>query len=269
MDQRPIGIFDSGLGGLTAAKVLEEILPGENLIYFGDSANAPYGTRQRPELKMLATANAAFLQGFDCKAVLVACGTVSSNAMDVLRERFPMPFFGVLDAACRAAAERTRTKRVAVIATEATVGSGAFERKLKQLDGSLDVFSKACPSLVAVTEQGHLERGDAAGIAAVAGELAPVKAWGPDVLIMACTHFPLLQDIIADYMGADVTLLSVGAETAKELKAHLTANGMLAERTAGERRWFTSGDPAKFSECAGLFLGHGVTAEPKNGGSVR
>ena len=260
MDQRPIGIFDSGLGGLTAAKALEEILPGENLIYFGDSANAPYGTRSREELSRLACANAEFLRGFDCKAVLVACGTVSSNAMDVLREAYDLPFFGVIDAACRKAAERTGTKRVAVIATEATVKSGAFEKKLRQLDGTLEVFSKACQSLVSVAEDGHFAPGDEAGIAAVAAELAPVRDWGPDVLILACTHFPLLQEIIADYMGSGTALLSVGAETAQELKERLAADGMLAGRALGERRWFTSGDPVRFAAQAEVFLGHPICA---------
>lgn len=265
MDQRPIGIFDSGLGGLTAAKTLEEILPGENIIYFGDSANAPYGTRSREELAKLACANAAFLRGFDCKAVLVACGTVSSNAMDVLREKFDLPFFGVIDAACRRAAELTKTKRVAVIATEATVKSGAFEKKLKQLDSTLAVFSKACQSLVTVAEAGHFAPGDPAGIAAVAAELAPVRDWAPDVLILACTHFPLLQEIIADYMGSGAALLSVGTETARELKERLTADGMLAERGLGERQWFTSGDPAAFAAQAEVFLGHPIRAGSRFG----
>ena len=269
MDQRPIGIFDSGLGGLTAAKALAEIMPGENLIYFGDSANAPYGTRPRSELVQLAAANAAFLQRFDCKAVLVACGTVSSNAMDVLHGKFDVPFFGVIDAACRSAAAQTRTKRVAVIATEATIKSGAFAAKLMQLDGSLEVFSKACQSLVTVAEEGHFAPGDAVGTAAVAEELAPVRAWHPDVLIMACTHFPLLQEIVADYMGSEVRLLSVGEETARALKTYLTENDMLAARTAGECRWFTSGDPARFSECAEVFLGCPIRAERQDGGETK
>ena len=269
MDQRPIGIFDSGLGGLTAAKALAEMMPGENLIYFGDSANAPYGTRQRSELAQLATANAAFLQRFDCKAVLVACGTVSSNALDVLQGKFDFPFFGVLDAACRTAVEQTKAKRVAVIATEATIKSGAFEAKLKQLDGSLEVFSKACQSLVAVAEAGHFAPSDVVGMAAVAEELAPVRAWNPDVLILACTHFPLLQEIIAEYMGGGVTLLSVGAETAKTLMDYLAENAMTADRAAGECRWFTSGDPRLFSECAEVFLGRPIRAERKDGGETK
>lgn len=261
MDQRPIGIFDSGLGGLTAAKALEEILPGENLIYFGDNRNAPYGTRSRGELAKLAAANAAFLRGFDCKAILVACGTVSSNVMEALRERLDVPVCGVLERACRDAAARTRTGRIAVIATEATIHSGAYERTLRRLDSGLEVFSKACQSLVMVAEQGHFVPGDPVGQAAVAAELEPVKAWGPDVLILACTHFPLLSDAIAGEMGPDTALVSVSASAARELKELLTAEGLLARRQTGERRWFTSGAPADFSAYAALFLGHGIHAE--------
>jgi glutamate racemase len=268
MDQRPIGVFDSGLGGLTAAKALEELMPGEDLIYYRDSANAPNGTRSREELAQLATANAAFLQRFDCKAVLVACGTVSSNAIDLLRARFDFPFFGVIDAAARAALQATKTGRIAVIATEATVNSGAFERKLRAL-GAEAVFSKACQSLVAVTEAGHLAPDDPAVVAAVSAELAPVRDWAPDTLILACTHFPLLEPAIAAELGAGVRLLSCGAEAARDLRAYLEENGATAARSAGTQRYFTSGDPAYFSACAARFLGRPITAErKKDGGSA-
>ena len=261
MDQRPIGIFDSGLGGLTAAKALEEILPGENLIYFGDNRNAPYGTRSRAQLERLAAANAGFLRGFDCKAILVACGTVSSNAMDFLRARFDLPICGVLERACRDAVALTRTGRVAVIATDATVHSGAYERELRRLDSGVEVFSKSCQSLVMVTERGHFAQDDPVGRAAVAEELAPVKAWGPDVLILACTHCPLLSDAIAELMGPDTTLVSVSASAARELKELLTAKEMLADGRAGSGRWFTSGDAAEFASYATAFLGHGIHVE--------
>jgi len=260
MDHRPIGIFDSGLGGLTAAKALEEIMPGEHLIYFGDSANAPYGTRTRDDLARLACANADFLRGFDCKAILVACGTVSSNAMNVLRGKYNVPFFGVIEAACRRACEVSRTRRVAVIATEATIRSDAFAGALRAIDGELAVFSKPCQSLVTVCEAGHFSLGDPVGAAAVADELAPVRAWEPDVLILACTHFPLLQPVIAQYMGGDVTLLSVGEETARELKAALTAENRLSSDAEGAREWYTSGDADYFSAQAEIFLGHPIQA---------
>lgn len=261
MDPRPIGIFDSGLGGLTAVKALAELLPAENLIYFGDSANAPYGTRPREELVGLAKANARFLSGFDCKAILVACGTVSSNAMESLRAAFPeTPFFGVIEAPCRRAAALTKTKRVAVIATEATVRSGAFARELSSQDGDIQVFSDACQSLVPLAEQGCFG-GGAPARKAVEAELAGVKRWGPDVLLLACTHFPLFESEISAFLGPEVRLLSVGAEAALALRDYLVENGLLASRSAGECRWFTSGNPADFSAMGARFLGRPVTAE--------
>ena len=260
MDPRPIGIFDSGLGGLTAAKALEEILPGENLIYFGDSANAPYGTRGPEELLRLAAANAAFLRGHDVKAILVACGTVSSTVIGEIRKSCPVPMFDVVGAACETAV-RSGAKRVAVAATEATIRSDAFARRLKKLDPGIETFSKACQSLVTTVERGHFCRGDRFAEEAVAAELAPIRDYGPDTLILACTHFPLLSEIIADYLGHDVRLLSVGAETAKALKEYLRQNGMLSGQEKGERRWFTSGSPAEFSEFAEIFLGHKVRPE--------
>lgn len=260
MDQRPIGIFDSGLGGLTAAKALEEILPGENLVYFGDSANAPYGVREKDELLTLGTANAAFLCGFDVKAILVACGTVSSNVLDKVEKQFPVPFFGVLDAPCISAA-RCSAGRVAVAATEATIRSGAFARRLEALRPGLEVFSKACQSLVVTVERGHFCPGDGVAEAAVAAELAPVRDFRPDTLVLACTHFPLLREAVAAYMGEGVTLLDAGAESAKALRAYLAENGMLAYRERAEHRWFTSGSIAEFSEFAEIFLGHKVRPE--------
>lgn len=268
MDPRPIGIFDSGLGGLTAAKTLEEILPGENLIYFGDSANAPYGTRTRPELAALAAGCAGFLAGFNVKAVLVACGTVSSNAMDSLRERFNLPFFGVLEPACAAAARRFPTGRIAVAATEATVRSGAFQRTVQRLAPGAAVCSVACQSLVTVVEQGHFSPGDPVAEAAVRAELAPVRDFAPDALVLGCTHFPLLVEAIGAYLGPEAALLSVGEEAARALRAHLAAEGLLADRTEGVRRYFTSGDPADFSAKAAQFLGHPITAERHRAGSA-
>ena len=262
MDQRPIGVFDSGLGGLTAAKTLEALLPGENLIYFGDSRNAPYGTRPREELARLATANAAFLRSFDCKAVLVACGTVSSNVMDVIAGRFPdLPFFGVIDAACDRAACASRSGRIAVSATEATVRSGAFSRAIRARRPEAAVFSKPCQSLVALAEQGRFAADDPLAIAAVEAEFAPIRDAQPDVLLLACTHFPLFRDAIARYMGPDTALLSVGEETARALADTLRERDMLAQRGEGTRRWFTSGPCEDFERLGAIFLGHPITAE--------
>ena len=262
MDQRPIGVFDSGLGGLTAARTLEALLPGENIIYFGDSRNAPYGTRAIPALRTLAAANAGFLRSFDCKAILVACGTVSSNAMEHLRKVYPeVPFFDVIDAACDAAAQCAGRGPVAVAATEATVRSGAFERALHDRRGDARVISKACQSLVALAEQGHFAPEDPLAKAAVEAEFAPLRDAQPEALLLACTHFPLFAPLISACMGPETRLLSVGEETAKALAAWLGAQNALAQRAEGERRYFTSGDPAEFARLGAVFLGHTITAE--------
>jgi glutamate racemase len=262
MDQRPIGVFDSGLGGLTAAKTLEEILPDENLIYFGDSRNAPYGVRPRGELAELAAANAAFLRRFGCKAVLVACGTVSSNAMDVLTARYPgLPFFGVIDAACDRACAASPRGRIAVAATEATIRSGAFTRALLARRPEASVSARSCQPLVALAEQGHFSADDPIARAAVELEFAELRAQQPDTLLLACTHFPLFRETIAEYMGADVTLLSAGEEAAKLLKAALAEKNALARRAEGTRRWFTSGSTEEFDRLGALFLGHPIHSE--------
>ena len=262
MDQRPIGVFDSGLGGLTAAKTLEEILPGENLVYFGDSRNAPYGVRTRSELAALAAANAAFLRSFGCKAILVACGTVSSNAMDVLTDRWPdLPFFGVIEAACERAAACSEGSRIAVAATEATVRSGAFSRALLALRPDAAVLEKPCQSLVSLAEQGHFSAGDPLARDAVEREFAEIRDFRPDTLLLACTHFPLFRESISAYMGSGTELLSVGEETARALKRTLAARGALAERENGTRRWFTSGSIQEFERLGAMFLGHAIRAE--------
>ncbi len=262
MDQRAIGVFDSGLGGLTAARVLEETLPFENLIYFGDTANMPYGPRDREDIIRLAVQNAEFLLKSDVKAILVACGTVSSNALDMLRERFDVPFFGVIEAAAISASEATETGRVGVIATEASIRSGAYRRALEAQDKGLRIFESPCSSFVPLVESGHFSPKDALVKAAVEDELRELKRLGVDTLILGCTHFPLLGEAIADYMGADVHLISCGGEAALALGEYLHGENMLnPAREKGFRRWFTSGDADAFSRSAEVFLGHSVKAE--------
>ncbi len=262
MDNRPIGIFDSGIGGLTAAKVLEELLPHEDIIYFGDSGRNPYGGRSRAELVKLSGEDADFLADMGVKAILAACGTTSTNAMPELRRSRPdMPFFDVLDAPCLRVCDVTKSGRVAVIATEATIRTGAYERRLKELDGGLDVFSLACPEFAGMVERGHFRSGDPIAEDAVERALAPLRRYGADTLLLGCTHFPLLSDIIARVLGG-ITQVSAGAEAAAKLSGELAAAGLLSERSErGRHDYYTSGDPAVFAAGAEIFLGHAV--EPK------
>ena len=201
MDRRAIGVFDSGLGGLTAAKVLEETMPCENIIYLGDTANMPYGPRSREDITRLAMQNAEFLQKRNVKAILVACGTVSSNALDKLRESFAVPFFGVIDSAALAACEATETGRIGVIATEASIRSGAYRRAIEACGKSVKVFETACPSFVPLVESGHFSAKDAKVRAAVEAELSALKRFGADTVILGCTHFPILGRPLPNIWG--------------------------------------------------------------------
>lgn len=263
MDDRAIGLFDSGLGGLTAAKQLAELLPGEDLIYFGDSQRMPYGGRSVEELQDIAISDAAFVSSFKVKAIVVACGTMSACAMDTLRGHFPaIPFFSVENAACDAVVAATKSKRVGVIATAGSIQNGMFERGIKSRDGSIEVIAKACPSLASIVEQGHFRPGDSIAEAAVREELAVFENSGIDTLLLGCTHYPLLSDIIAQYLGEDLLQISCGAETARELAVYLRENDMLhSPGQEGQHRWFTSGDPALFAAGAGVFLGKHISAE--------
>lgn len=259
MDERAIGIFDSGLGGLTAARVIRALMPGEHIIYFGDSGRMPYGSRSKEEIASMSCEIAEFLMSMNVKAMLVACGTITTNALDELRSRFPVPFFGVVDAACTAALRASSNGRVGVIATEASIRSGAYEKKLCSMSPDVRVTSLACPPFAAMVESGHFSRGDETAEKTVAEVLEPLKGTDIDTLLLGCTHYPLLSDIIGDCLGDDVQLISAGAEAASALEKYLRKNSMLAAPSAsGGEEYYTSGDLDAFAKSAALFLGREI-----------
>ena len=255
MDMRPIGVFDSGLGGLTAVRSLRQILPEENLIYFGDTARVPYGGRSKETLLKYARQDVRFLRSFDLKAILIACGTVSTTSLDTLQAENDLPIVGVVEPTCRRALLVTRTKKVGIIATLASIRSGAYEAVLRRLDPEVEVIGKPCPLFVPLVENGRFRRGDVV-IETVAREyLEPLKATGIDTLILGCTHYPLLTDVIADVMGPGVTLVSAGEESAFELKRLLKADGLRAEETRqGTVEFCVSDRVEDFERIASLFL---------------
>ena len=254
MDRRPLGVFDSGLGGLTAVRELRSILPSENIIYFGDTSRVPYGGRSSEILHHYARQDVHFLRSFDVKAILVACGTVSTTALPALQRENDLPILGVVEPACRRAVAKTRNKRVGLIATAASVHSGAYERTLKTMDPEIEVISRACPLFVPLVENGRFHPGDIV-IETVAREyLEPMRDQGLDTLILGCTHYPLLTEIIADIMGSDVTLINVGQEAAWELKRTLEREGMLSDAPVGETTLYASDRPDDFAQLAGQFL---------------
>ena len=260
MDTRPIGVFDSGLGGLTAVRELRQLLPSENIIYFGDTARVPYGGRSAEILLKYARQDVRFLRSHDIKAILVACGTVSTTALPQLRQESDIPILGVVEPACRRAAAVTRNRRVGLIATAASVRSGAYQRSLRQLDPDIAVTAKACPLFVPLVENGRFRRGDVV-IETVAREyLEPLRREGLDTLILGCTHYPLLTDIIGDIMGPGVTLINTGEESAWELKRTLRAMDLLApEGPAGRATLCASDQPEHFGSLAAYFLGESLT----------
>ena len=255
MDKRPIGVFDSGLGGLTAVRSLRKILPEEDLIYFGDTSRVPYGGRSRETILKYARQDVRFLRSFDLKAILIACGTVSTTSLPVLRAENDLPVVGVVEPTCRRAAEMTKNKRVGMIATQASVRAGAYKKLLAELDPEIEVFTKACPLFVPLVENGRFRKGDAV-IETVAREyLEPMRDTGIDTLILGCTHYPLLTDIVADVMGPEVTLVSAGEESAFELKRMLKARGLRAdENRRGEPEFYVSDRPEDFEQIASMFL---------------
>ena len=254
MDQRPVGVFDSGVGGLSAVRELRKLLPSENIIYFGDTSRVPYGGRSPEILLKYARQDVHFLRSFDIKAILVACGTVSTTCLPILRRENDLPILGVVEPACRRAVQVTKARRVGLIATAASVRSGAYEKCIAGLDPAVEVIAKACPLFVPLVENGRYRPGDTV-IETVAREyLEPLRQTGIDTLILGCTHYPLLTEIIADIMGPGVTLIDSGAAAARVLRQTLSDRGALAQRDHGTLTLYASDQPEDFGALAGQFL---------------
>lgn len=249
MDKRAIGVFDSGLGGLTAVRRLHALMPQENIIYFGDTGRVPYGTRGRDIITKYARQDVAFLRQYDLKSIIIACNTVSAIALDLLSKENDIPIIGTVEPACRRAMTMTQNGRVGVIGTAATIRSGAYEKYLHKKDGTLDLFTQACPLFVPLVENGRVHRGDVVIETVVKEYLTPLKDAGVDTLILGCTHYPLLEEVIGDFMGPDVTLIDSGAEAANLASTQFDPN-----EGTGTTQYFVSDDPQGFDQLAELFL---------------
>lgn len=262
MDTRPIGVFDSGLGGLTAVRELARLMPEEDLVYFGDTGRVPYGSRSRDILVKYARQDVAFLRTFRPKAIVIACGTVSTTALDVLRAENDIPIFGVVGPAARAAAHVTANGRVGLIGTNASIRSGAYERALNRLHPGVAVTARSCPLLVPLVENGRFLPGDIVTETVVSEYLASIKDAQVDTLILGCTHYPLMKSVIGAYMGPAVTLVDVGEQCARWVKQRLEWDGLRNARPgAGRHRFFVSDSTEDFSALASVFLGEDVTGE--------
>ncbi|NPV73870.1 MAG: glutamate racemase [Pelotomaculum sp.] len=252
-----IGLFDSGIGGLTVAVEVYRQLPAESTIYFGDTAHVPYGSRNPGELYRFASRIVDFLEGEGAKYIIFACNTSSSLSLPILQERKAVPMIGLIKPGVAAALQKTVNRRIGVIATEATVKSGAYERELKRQDENVQVFCQAASRLVPLVEAG--ETGTPAAAEAVREYLFPLKEAGIDTLILGCTHYPFLKPLIAGEMGPGVQLVDPAAATVEEAGKELQRLGLAAGGPAvPEHRFVVSGDPAAFQKAARRFLGRNI-----------
>ena len=257
MDNRAIGVFDSGLGGLTVVRKLRELLEDENIIYFGDTGRVPYGTKGTDTICRYTGQDEAFLLSKDVKMIIVACGTASSVAKSVT-EKLSVPNVSVDQPTAKAAAAATRNGKIGVIGTEATVKSGSFKKALLSENKDLEIFSTACSLFVPLVEAGWVKDDDEVTVKAAERYLLPLKQKGIDTLILGCTHFPIISGIIQRVMGDEVTLISSGEEAAKAAAELLEQRGMLCEGNLGKEEYFVSDDIPSFAKTAEIFLGRSI-----------
>lgn len=258
MDSRPIGVFDSGLGGLSVVKELREVLPDENIVYFGDTGRIPYGTKSPETVIKYARQDERFLLQYDVKLIIAACGTVSSVASFTASE-LPVPFIEVVTPAAAAAAKATRNGKIGVLGTSTTVNSGSYKNKLLGIDPGFTVVQAACPLFVQLVESGWIERDDEVTVATAKRYLQPILESGVDTLILGCTHFPAIKDIIGDICGDGVTLINSGEQAAVAAAEYLKKNDMCGKGSV--RRFYVSDRPASFASTAAILLGSPIGDE--------
>lgn len=252
-DPRPIGIFDSGVGGLTVVSRVGDILPNENVVYFGDTARVPYGTKSKETVTRFSVENVEFLMRHDVKMIIVACNTASSLSLEFLKRCFRVPIMGVIEPGAKAAARYTRTNRIGVIGTTATIASGAYEKAVAKLRSGKHIYSQSCPLFVPIVEEGWIDTKIARDVASI--YLKDLRSKKIDTLILGCTHYPLLKNIISKVMGKNTRLVDSAEEVAREARSVLEANGLLNNSARpGRQKFFVSDEPPRFTKMAEKFL---------------
>jgi len=250
MPKRCIGVFDSGLGGLTCVKELMEIMPNESIVYFGDTGRVPYGSKSDETIIKYTKSDINFLKTFNPKMIVVACGTASSIALPVIKDELSIPTFGVIDAAVLEAVSATKNNKIGIIGTVGSIRSGAYEKKINEINKEIKTIAVACPLFVPLVEAGHT-KSEATRL--IAKEyLEKIKSAGADTLILGCTHYPLLKEIISEILGDKVTLIDPGKVTAKYVKEYLEKNNLMAHE--GSCKFFVSDYPDDFKALAAEFL---------------
>ena len=256
MDDRPIGMFDSGFGGLTVARAVIDLLPSEHLVYVGDTGRYPYGPRPLDEVRGFAHQIARWLLDVhDVKVLIVACNTASAAALGELQDELPIPVVGVIEPGVRSLVQATRAGRAGVIGTVGTIASGAYQRAVAEVAPDLTLVCAACPGFVEFVERGETASEQVHVLAERL--LAPVLVAGVDALLLGCTHYPFLARTISDVMGRDVVLVSSADETAFSVRAMLEGSALARDPGVGEgaRHWYSSGDVGVFQEVGSQLLG--------------
>lgn len=254
-EHSPIGVFDSGVGGLTVLKALIERLPNEATVYLGDTARVPYGTKSGEVVTKYSLANAEVLLEHGVKCLVVACNTASAVALPALREQLPIPVVGVIEPGASAAAKVTHSGKIAVIGTPGTIASGAYQRALQGVRQGLEVHAQACPLFVPLAEEGWTD-GEVPRLVAERYLRTGLLEGGVDTLVLGCTHYPLLSEVIQAVAGGGVTLVDSAHATAEVVEAELAQRGLLRrDRSAPSRRYLVTDTPKRFVEIAGRFLG--------------
>ncbi|MEK6724945.1 MAG: glutamate racemase [Deltaproteobacteria bacterium] len=252
---KAIGVFDSGIGGLTVLKEIIRLFPHEDTIYLGDTARVPYGTKSAETVTRYSLEISDFLVTKGIKLLVVACNTASAVALPALREKHSLPIIGVIEPGARKAVATTQTKKVGVIGTEGTIKSGAYEKAIKALAPEIEVISKPCPLFVPLAEEGWTDNDVARS--ATSRYLEDMK--GVDTLVLGCTHYPLLKSSIASVMGTDVRLIDSGEETALEVRRVLSKEGLLRRLSQiGKRTFYVTDTPERFVSVGLRFLGGGL-----------
>ncbi|MCF6269001.1 MAG: glutamate racemase [Melioribacteraceae bacterium] len=250
----PIGIFDSGIGGLTVAKRIIAMLPNENIVYFGDTARVPYGTKSNETVVEYSYQDAQFLINKNVKLIIVACNTASSVAINKLKEKFTIPIIGMIEPGTHLALKSTKNGRIGVIGTNVTISNKAYSSELKRLEKNLEIIEKPCPLFVPITEEGWL---DHEATKLIAKEyLQDLKDFEVDTVILGCTHYPLLAGVIQEVMGESVTLIDSGMAASLEVEDYLNGRGIRNDSNQlGTHQFYVSDLPAKFKSVAERFLG--------------
>lgn len=259
--RKAIGIFDSGVGGLTVVREIIRQLPLEDIVYFGDTARVPYGIKSKETVIKFSIDNILFLLNQDVKLICVACNTVSSFALPVIKNHFKVPIVGVITPGVREAVYATQNKRIGVIGTRGTIKSRSYENEIKQLDPKVKVTAVSCPLFVPFAEEGWLTGNVVLDVART--YLKPLKAARVDTVILGCTHYPLLKPVIKEVLGKNVTLIDSAKQVAIEVKNILAADNLLNSDQRGRHQFYVSDNPEWFSGLAKRFLGEEIRSAEK------